>query len=97
MIIVTGSLIVKQQHLESALSLSIEHVNRSLTEPGCISHGVHQDSQNPLKLFFYEQWSDNNALMQHFAVPASQQFAKKLGELADVAPQLNIYEAQQLR
>jgi hypothetical protein len=51
--------------------LSLEHVHRSRKEPGCISHAVHVDCENSLRLVFIEQWADRAALSIHFAVPAS--------------------------
>lgn len=97
MIIVTGSVTVKPQNIETAIALSLEHVHRSRLENGCISHAVNVDTENANTLFFYEQWSTNQALMDHFAVPESKQFAASLTELAEQAPQLNIYEAQKIK
>lgn len=97
MIIVTGSITVKPENIDAALALSLEHVKRSRLENGCISHAVNIDAEHATTLFFYEQWADNQVLLDHFAVPKSQQFAASLTELAEQAPQLNIYEAQKTR
>lgn len=97
MIIVTGSVTIKAENIDTAITLSLEHVNRSRQENGCISHAVNIDVEDANTLFFYEQWTDNQALMEHFAVPASQQFAASLTKLAEKAAQLNIYEAQKTR
>jgi quinol monooxygenase YgiN len=40
------------------LRISREHVHRSRKEPGCISHDVSIDAENPLRLTFFERWSD---------------------------------------
>jgi quinol monooxygenase YgiN len=96
MIIVTGSLIVKGGRLADALTLSLEHVRRSRAENGCISHTVHRDVENPARLVFVEEWSDEAALAAHFAVPASRAFAKAISELAVEAPKLNIFEARRI-
>ncbi len=97
MIIVTGSVQIKSGKIDAALQVSIEHVRRSRLEEGCISHAVNTDAENPSVLFFYEQWSNHEALMTHFSVHESQQFAKALSSLAVAAPQLNIFEAQRVR
>jgi quinol monooxygenase YgiN len=97
MIIVTGSLVVKEGWLTHALTLSLEHVRRSRAENGCISHAVHQDAENPARLVFFEEWSDNATLAAHFAVPASRAFAKAISELAVEAPKLNVFEAKRVR
>ncbi|OUM01840.1 putative quinol monooxygenase [Variovorax sp. JS1663] len=94
MILVTGDIVARPDTLDRVLALSLEHVRRSRAEPGCISHAVHRDEENALRLVFVEQWSDRTALLAHFAVPASRAFAKAVGGLAAQAPTLQIYDAQ---
>jgi quinol monooxygenase YgiN len=96
MIIVTGSFVAKDGRLAEAMALSLEHVRRSRTESGCLSHAVHQDVENPSRLVFVEEWSDHAALVGHFAVPASRAFAKAVNKLAVEAPRLNIFEAKRV-
>jgi quinol monooxygenase YgiN len=60
------------------LRACLDHVERSRKEPGCISHDVHVDCQNPMRLFFFEQWADETALRTHFAVEGSKAFVKSL-------------------
>ena len=58
MIVVTGSVTARADSFDEVRKLSLEHVRRSRTEPGCISHAVHVDCENPLRLVFFEQWAD---------------------------------------
>ena len=74
MIVVTGDAVAKPETFDEVRRLSLEHVHRSRSEPGCISHAVHIDCENPLRLVFVEQWADKQALMAHFQVPASRAF-----------------------
>ena len=97
MILVTGSFVAREDRLTDALALSLEHVRRSRSEAGCISHAVHQDAENPARLVFIEEWSDQAALEAHFAVPASREFVRLVGELANEVPRLNVFEAKRLR
>jgi quinol monooxygenase YgiN len=97
MIIVTGSILAKAESLDKLLALSLEHVRRSRTEPGCVAHAVHQDAENPLRLVFLEEWTDQAALAAHFTVPASREFVKTAIELAASPPAINIYEASALQ
>jgi quinol monooxygenase YgiN len=90
MIVVTGSLTARQDSFDVVRKLSLEHVHRSRTEPGCVSHAVHVDCENPLRLVFVEQWADRAALAAHFAVPASRDFVRSLQSLAGSAPTLEI-------
>jgi quinol monooxygenase YgiN len=97
MLIVTGSVLARADSIERALALSIEHVKRSRAEPGCLSHSVRRDAENPLRLVFVEEWADRDALEAHFAVPASREFAKAIGALAAAPPNLKIYSAEPIR
>lgn len=94
MIIVTGAVVAKSDTFDQVLKLSIEHVERSRKEPGCISHDVHVDCQNPLRLFFYERWQDEAAIRAHFQVPASRGFVKALRELAAEAGAPEVLRAE---
>ena len=89
MIVVTGSVTARKDSLDEVTRLSLEHVHRSRKEPGCISHAVHVDCENPLRLVFFEQWADRAALLAHFAVPASRQFVSVLRSLAAAAATLS--------
>ena len=96
MIVVTGSVTVRTETFEEARRLSLEHVHRSRGEPGCISHAVHIDCENPLRLVFFEQWADRAALATHFAVPASGEFVRSLRSLATGPATLELYDASRL-
>lgn len=93
MIIVLGNVTVHEEKLSQALALSHEHVARSRAEPGCIAHAVYQDTQNPLRLVFIEQWQDQPAIEAHFKVPESRAFAKALTALAAERPDMALFEA----
>ena len=96
MIVVTGSVTARTDSFEEVRRLSLEHVRRSRTEPGCISHAVQIDCENPLRLVFFEQWADRAALLAHFAVPASREFVKTLQSLAAAATTIELYDATRL-
>lgn len=97
MLIVTGSLVAKEGFLAEALRIATEHVHRSRLEPGCISHAVHQDAEEPSRLFFFEQWADRAALLAHFAVPESRAFAKAVAGIAVGTPNLSVFEAEPVK
>ena len=61
MIVVTGSVVARQDTFDEVRRLSLEHVHRSRGERGCISHAVHVDCENALRLVFIERWSDGAA------------------------------------
>src|ERR1700735_2817104 len=96
MIVVTGSVTARQDSFDEIRRWSPEHVHRSRQEDGCISHAVHIDCENPLRLVFIEQWADPAALQAHFAVPASRDFVRALQPLAAATPTIEIYDATRL-
>ena len=96
MIVITGAMVAKPAHIDEALLLSLDHVKRSRQEPGCISHAVHRDAENPLRLVFVEEWADMAALSAHFAVPASRSFGNAMSTLASEPPVIRIYEAKRV-
>src|ERR1700709_1173767 len=65
MIVVTGSVTARADSFDEVRKLSLEHVHRSRGEPGCISHAVHVDCENPLRLGFFEQWGDRGVPPRH--------------------------------
>ena len=96
MLIVTGTLSARADTFDEVLALSLEHVARSLAEPGCIEHGVAVDANDGLRLVFFERWADRAALDAHFRVPASRAFGKAVAALVAHPPTLNVYEASEI-
>lgn len=96
MIVVTGSVTARPDSFDEVRRLSLEHVHRSRTEPGCISHSVQVDCENPLRLVFFEQWTDRAALAAHFAVPASRDFVRSLQSLAAASTTIELYDAHKI-
>ena len=92
MVIVIGSIVGTEASIEELIGLSLEHVRRSRTEPGCLSHAVHRDVENDLRLVFVERWADRDSLDTHFAVPASGEFVTVAGTLAAEPPSIEIDE-----
>ena len=97
MIIVTGSVRARPECLDEVLALSLEHVERSRGEPGCLLHSVHQDVEDPLHVVFVEHWADADALATHFAVPASGAFVGGLRDLTTERAQIAVFEAEPLQ
>src|SRR5512143_2844891 len=93
MIIVTGTILARSDSVDELLALCLDHVRRSRTEPGCLSHAVHRDVEHPLWRVFVEEWADRPALLAHFAVPASRTFVKSASALAAEAPTIRLYDS----
>ena len=96
MVLVIGSVTLREGTIDEALAGSLDHVRRSRGEPGCLSHAVHIDAENAQRLVFVEEWTDMAALQQHFQVPASRAFVKTLSALAAEPPQMTIHAARRI-
>lgn len=68
MIIVTGSATSREGAEGEMQKISLDHVLRSRAEPGCISHEVSRDVEQPRRFVFVERWTDMTALQMHFRV-----------------------------
>lgn len=93
MIIITASITGSTDTIDELERLALEHVHRSRQEPGCVSHTVFRDVENPLRLFFYEQWSDLDAVRTHFAVPEAGAYVAAAAQLCDSPPVLELFDA----
>src|SRR5437879_12052930 len=93
MIVVTGSVTAREDSLDEIRALSLEHVHRSRKEPGCISHAVHVDCENSLRMVFIEQWTDRAALSAHVAATSSRNSVSALQPLVTAATTIQICAA----
>lgn len=93
MIIVTGSVTARPDSFEALRQACVEHTTRSRTEDGCLSHMVHVDTENPLRLFFYEEWTDMDALRAHFRQPGSATFIAAVRAHAAASTPPALFEA----
>lgn len=94
MLIVTGAMTALPENFAALRQAALDHVHRSRTEPGCISHAVAIDAENPLRLVFFEEWEDRAALDVHFARPGSLAFMAAARALADRQTKMKIYPVQ---
>jgi len=97
MIIVTGAILATPEGFEEARRLGLEHSRRSRDEPGCLSHDLHVDCENPLRLVFVERWADLAALKAHFAVPDSNDFVRAVRALSSARTEMTVYEAERAK
>jgi len=97
MIIVWGRIEAKTENLNDVTQLSLEHVYRSRKEPGCLSHSVQVDLENPNLLIFFEEWKDMSALQAHFKVNESKQFIEQITRLTASPPSMKIFDSTQIK
>lgn len=96
MIIVTGSVTAKPDSFEALLEACLAHVQRSRAEDGCISHAVRIDSEEPMKLVFFEEWRDLAALQAHFTTPGIAELLAAFRAHSCASEQITTYEVTKL-
>jgi quinol monooxygenase YgiN len=95
MIIVIGSVTARPNSFEALKQACLDHTRRSRTEPGCLSHAVHVDVEDPLRMFFFERWSDMAALRIHFTTPGTATFLAAAREHAASSERITTYQADE--
>lgn len=93
MIIITGTATARPDSFEALLQASLDHVQRSRGEDGCISHSVQIDAEDPLTLIFFERWRDMAAVQLHFLQPGSGEFMDAIKAFSARPGTLDLYEA----
>lgn len=96
MIIIIGSGFVKPACHADALRLSLEHVQRSRREVGCLAHNVSLDAEDPTRLVFVEYWADMAAVQAHFALADSRHFVKALSAMLTSPPDMKLFTAEEV-
>ncbi|HEY0649838.1 putative quinol monooxygenase [Phenylobacterium sp.] len=90
MLVVTGRVTARPETFAALREAALAHVARSRAEPGCLKHSVHVDCEDPLTLFFYEEWADRAALDTHFARTGSHEFMTAIRELAATSTRVKV-------
>jgi quinol monooxygenase YgiN len=91
-VLVLGTVTTDAEHLPELLEASLEHVHRSRTEDGCISHHVTQDPEHPETLHFVERWRDRAAVHTHFEQAESLAFIEVVQRLATERTTMDVYD-----
>ena len=92
MIIIVAKNIIKEGKLEEFKAMAKELVNASRKEPGCISYCLNQDLNNKAVLTFIEEWENKEAIELHNNSAHFTRIVPKLGEFAEKASEVNLYE-----
>jgi quinol monooxygenase YgiN len=97
MILITGTVVVPEENWASFVAAATRHVTLSRTEPGCISHGVHEDVMAPGTFVFVERWRDMAAVKEHFAKDYSREIVAVLGKLSTSSTGVEIHDIASTR
>jgi quinol monooxygenase YgiN len=77
----------KRDELVKALAAAIDNAN---TEEGTLTYILHVDDKEPDAVFFYELYSDQDALSAHGSSDFMKELGKSLRDIAGGRPELQI-------
>ena len=97
MILITGSVVVPSENRAAFIAAATHHVSLSRTEPGCISHGVHEDVMAPGTFVFVERWRDMAAVQEHFARDYSRETVAMIRKLSTSSTGVEIHDVASTR
>lgn len=83
MIIVKGSIPIKLSRREEAVRLVQRLAQQSLDEPGCLAYEVCVQADAPEVIVIFQQWTDLEALEEHFASNHVDRFLDMIPDLID--------------
>jgi quinol monooxygenase YgiN len=66
MIVVVGRVQSDPQHREECVRVGQEVARASRAETGCLAYAVYEDTEDPNRFVFVEEWADQDALDAHF-------------------------------
>lgn len=97
MILITGTVVVPDANRAEFISAVTRHVTLSRIEPGCISHGFHEDVMAPGTFVFVERWRDMAAVQEHFAKDYSRETVGMLRKLSTSSTGVEIHDIASTR
>ena len=77
----------KRDELVKALEAAIDNAK---TEEGTLTYILHTDDKEPDTVFFYELYTDQDALTAHGTSDAMKEFGRSMRDLAGGRPELQI-------
>lgn len=60
---------IKPDEVDAVRRAHLVMVEPTRAEPGCLDYDLYQSSEDPSVMFFYENWSDSDALAAHMNTP----------------------------
>jgi quinol monooxygenase YgiN len=70
----TATLHARPEKRAELVKLLESFVPRSRAEPGCLEYHFHVSDDDPNVFYFYENWTDRNALNVHLNLPYQEEW-----------------------
>ena len=91
--IISAQVIVEPEKVDDFVAFSVDLIEKSRAEEGCISYSLYQDPQDRTRFLFFEEWKNQAAVDFHFATEHFKAFGEKIGDFALSSPVITIYDS----
>ena len=81
MIIVHGTIPIREDQRDRALTLARRMAAATREEPGCLSYDFYVGLADPNTLMLFQEWETMDDLMVHFKTPHMEDFLKELPDV----------------
>lgn len=92
MVIVAGTVLLKEEARDAALAAMDIVVTATRPEKGCLSYGFYADLKNPLSFQLYELWESQADLDAHMQQKHTQDFLAEVPAYLDGAPAIKLFQ-----
>ena len=92
MIVVAGTVVVKQGYREAAEQIALKLVEATKKEQGCLTYDFWTDLSDPYRFHVFEEWESDEALEAHFQTAHMAAFLDALPGVTEGPPEVKRYE-----
>lgn len=91
MIVIAGTVKVREDRREQAVAAALRLAEATRREPGCIDYRFSSDLADPTVFLIFEEWESEEALAKHFRTEHLQAFRAEMPGLVAEAPAIRRY------
>lgn len=88
--IISARIQVKEECRSQFVEVSQAIIEGTRAEEGCLFYALHEDVHEPGSFLFYEEWTDQAAIDNHFEEPHFKQFGEDIADLIVCEPDIAI-------
>lgn len=92
MIVIAGSVRIRPDARERAVTVALEMAAATRRESGCRAYRFSADLADPTVFYVHEEWDDDAALARHFATPHMATFRAALPGLVGGPAEITRFE-----
>jgi len=90
-IVVVGRVITDASKRAQMIEVAQKVAAASREEAGCIEYRVFEDTEQPNRFVFVEEWADEEALQKHFRTPHIAEFMQAVPETIVAPPDVKFH------